>query len=145
MILAMYMCVHTYCITFISSLQIESLPWKLVNIRSMFQKIESDFLQTLLKYYFLLSSHHERELGRGADNLRWQIKSLATCVQRRFQTVLTFPHTRWPIVEAKGTIVHDATSHLTKMVVWRNTCSFTLGRNPTSARNATIRPIRFPI
>ena len=92
------------------------------------------------------SSHRERYWGtRRGDNKRWQIGSLATCVPRHLQVVVAFTLTGRPTVEARGSIVHSVTSHLAKLVVWRDIPSSTVGRNHTSAINATIQPILIPL
>ena len=62
-------------------------------------------------------SHQERESGRGGDNQRWQIESLATCVPRPLQVEVAFPIIGRPTVEARGLIVHCATNHLGELVV----------------------------
>ena len=89
-----------------------------------------------------LYSHQERASGRGGEHLRWQIESLVTCVPRLLQEVVAFSLISRPTVEARDTIVHSATSHLGHLNIWRGTSSFTLGRNRTSAHNATFQPIR---
>ena len=83
----------------------------------------------------------EEEVGL---DWRWQIESLVTCVPRHLLIVVASPIIGRPTMEARGTIVHSATNHSAKMVIWRPTSSFTLGGNRTSAHNATFQPIRFP-
>ena len=78
------------------------------------------------------------------ESKRWQIESLVTCVPRPLQVRVILTLTDWPTVETVGTIVLNATSHLTKKIPWRDTSSFTLGRNRTSAHSATIQPTQLP-
>ena len=84
----------------------------------------------------------EEEVGL---DWRWQIKNLVTCVPRTLQVEVSFILISRPTVEVKGSIVHSATNHSAKMVIWRPTSSFTLGRNHTSAHNATFQLIMFPL
>ena len=83
--------------------------------------------------------------GRGGENKRCQIESLATCVPRTLQIETAFTFTGSPTMEARSSIVHSATSHSAKLVIWKDTPSFTVGRNRTSAHNATFQPIRLVI
>ena len=59
----------------------------------------------------------ERESGREVENKRWQMESLVTIVPRSSQVSVILTSICRPTVESRGTIVFNATSHLTKMVV----------------------------
>ena len=87
----------------------------------------------------------ERESDRGGENQRWQIGSLATCVRRPLKVDQACLITGKPTMETRSTNVLSATNHLWQLLIWRDTSSFTLGRNRTSAHNVTLQPIMFPI
>ena len=50
-------------------------------------------------------------------SIRWQFESVATCVQRLLRVKVAFPFIGRPTVEAKDTVVLNATSHSAKQVV----------------------------
>ena len=146
-----------WCDRIISPEKIKSFSEKKQNEQNQPEKSESRWCYIHLRCHFLWKgkvthavahihinfiSLRERESGRGGNNWRWQIESLATCVLRHLQTVAVLAITNWPTEETRSIFVHSATNHLPKLVLWRLTPSFTLGRNRTSAHNATFQPIR---
>ena len=62
---------------------------------------------------------------------RWQIGSLATCVRRPLKVDQACLITGKPTMETRSTNVLSATNHLWQLLIWRDTSSFTLGRNHT--------------
>ena len=73
--------------------------------------------------------------GAGLDNWKCQNKYRVTCVQRHLQVGVVFSNTNRPTV-GLNTTAHSVTSHLARIVIWRPTPSFTLGRNLTTAHSA---------
>ena len=68
---------------------------------------------------------------------------LKSCVQRHLHQRKGFPFTSRPTL-GSNTHVRSATSHSLRMVLWRGTPSFTVGRNRTSAHSATFHATTLP-
>ena len=66
---------------------------------------------------------------------------LATYVRRHLRRGATFSFTS-RLTLGSNTLVHSVTSLLVRMVIWRPTPSFTLGRNITVAHSATSHSMR---
>ena len=48
---------------------------------------------------------------------KWQIEILVTCVLRHLLVIVAFTIISRPTVEARGTIVHNATNHSTMLII----------------------------
>ena len=87
------------------------------------------------------SQREELKTKDGRSKVLWVV----TNVPRHLQVEVAFGLTSRPTVRSRDTIVHSATSHLAKLVIWRGTPLFTPERNHTNVHNATIQPIRLSI